>query len=167
MIAMSRPELTIVRTFDAPAALVFSMWTDPRHFAMWIGPEGFTCPSVAIDFRVGGAYRALIVSDDAEDNWFGGQFREIVPYSRLALTFAWDNTGPSAGVETLVTLTFEERDGQTVQTFHQAPFLDEARRDSHCGGWTSSFEKLAHQVRALAVKAEISACDSMEHRPQD
>jgi uncharacterized protein YndB with AHSA1/START domain len=157
MIATAKPELTIVRTFSAPASLVFSMWSDPRHFAMWIGPEGFICPSVEIDFRVGGTYRALIASDDAGDNWFGGEFLEIVPHSCLALTFAWDNTGPSTGVETLITLTFEERDGITVQTFHQSPFLDEARRDSHHGGWTSTFEKLARHVRALAVTSGINS----------
>ena len=42
---------------------------------------------------------------------------------RLVFTFTWDNDGPSAGVETLVTITFEERNGKTVQTFHQTPFL--------------------------------------------
>jgi uncharacterized protein YndB with AHSA1/START domain len=157
MIVPDRPELLIVRTFDAPAALVFSMWANPEHFAAWIGPEGFTCPVAEFDFRVGGAYRALIVSDEAGENWFGGRYREIEPCSRLALTFAWDNTGPSAGVETLITLTFEERDGRTTQTFHQAPFLDEDRRDSHREGWTSAFEKLARHVRARAAKQEIKA----------
>ena len=155
MMISSAPELTIVRTFDAPAALVFSMWSNPEHFAAWMGPEGFTCPVVEIDFRVGGAYRALIVSEDTGESWFSGVYREIERPSRLAFTFAWNNTGPSAGVETLITLTFEERDGQTVQTFHQAPFLDDERRDSHREGWNSAFEKFARHVRALAVKQEI------------
>lgn len=150
------PELTIVRTFDAPAALVFSMWSDPEHFAAWMGPEEFTCPNVEIDFRVGGAYRAMIVSQENGESWFGGNYRKITPHTGLAFTFTWDNTGPSAGVETLITLTFEERDGQTVQTFHQAPFLDDERRDSHRGGWTSAFEKLARHVRTQAVTQEIN-----------
>lgn len=154
MIPKAAPELTLVRTFDAPASLVFSMWTDLRHFAMWIGPEGFSCPIVEIDCRVGGAYRALIVSEDAGENWFGGRFREIEPHSRLALTFKWENNGPSAGVETLITLTFAERDGQTVQTFHQAPFLDDTRCDSHRRGWTSAFDKLARHVRRLEPPLE-------------
>lgn len=147
-------DLTIVRTFDAPAALVFSMWSDPEHFAAWIGPEGFACPVVEIDFRVGGAYRALIVSDDAGDNWFGGTYREIVPHTRLVFSFTWDNTGPSDGVETLITLTFEERDGRTTQTFHQAPFLNADRRDSHSQGWSSTFEKLSTHIAAQAARKE-------------
>jgi uncharacterized protein YndB with AHSA1/START domain len=149
-------ELSIVRTFDAPAALVFSMWSDPEHFAAWIGPENFSCPVVEMDFRVGGAYRALILSADTGESWFSGVYREITPGSRLVFTFTWNNTGPSAGVETLITLTFEERDGHTVQTFHQTPFLDQERRDSHREGWTSAFDKLAHHLRALAAQQGTS-----------
>jgi hypothetical protein len=35
-------------------------------------------------------------------------------------TFTWENDGPSAGLD-MVTITFEGRDGKTVQRFHQAP----------------------------------------------
>jgi uncharacterized protein YndB with AHSA1/START domain len=150
-------DLTIVRTFDAPAELVFSMWSDPTHFATWIGPEGFTCPVAELDFRVGGAYRAMIVSNEAGENWFGGVYREIVRHSGLTFTFAWDNTGLSARVETLITITFEERDGRTTQTFRQSPFLDEDRRESHREGWASAFEKLSAYVAARAKKKETSA----------
>ena len=154
MIVSDKPDLTIARTFDAPAAIVFSMWSDPQHFAAWIGPEGFTCPAVNIDFQEGGAYRAMIVSDETGESWFSGVYQEIAPHTRLVFTFTWNNTGPSAGVETLITLSFEERNGRTTQTFHQAPFLDNERRDSHRGGWTSAFEKLAHRIEALTVKQE-------------
>ncbi len=156
MMASDNPDLTIVRTFDAPAALVFSMWSDPEHFAAWIGPEGFSCPFVEIDFREGGAYRALITSQETGDSWFNGVYRTITPHTALAFTFTWNNTGPSAGIETLITLTFEERDGRTIQTFHQAPFLNEERRDSHRGGWTSAFEKLGRHLCSVAAKAGIN-----------
>ena len=157
MIVSDKPELEIERTFDAPAALVFSMWSDPEHFAAWMGPEGFTCPVVEIDFREGGAYRALIVSDQTGESWFGGVYQAIAPHTHLSFTFTWNNTGPSAGVETLVTLKFEERDGRTTQTFHQAPFLNNERRDSHRGGWTSAFEKLARRIEALTLKQESTS----------
>ena len=134
-------ELSITRIFDAPPALVFALWSKPEHFKRWMGPADFTCPEVEMDFRVGGAYRALIQSPKHGDNRFGGFYREIEPDRRLVFTFAWDNDGPSAGVETLVTVTFEEHDGKTVQSFHQRPFRDVARRDSHVGGWNSTFDK--------------------------
>src|SRR5262245_19654819 len=110
-------ELLITRTFDAPASLVFALWSKPEHMKRWMGPAKFTCPEVEIDFRVGGAYRAMIKSAEYGETWFGGVYREIVPNRRIVFTFAWDNDLPSAGVETLVTIMLEERDGKTVQTF--------------------------------------------------
>jgi uncharacterized protein YndB with AHSA1/START domain len=143
-------ELSITRMFDAPASLVFALWSKPEHLKQWMGPEGFTCPDVEMDFRVGGAYRAMIKSAEHGENWFGGVYREIVANERLVFTFKWDNEGPSAGVETLVTLTFEERDGRTTQTMHQKPFSNVERRDSHVGGWSSAFVKLAAYAARIA-----------------
>jgi uncharacterized protein YndB with AHSA1/START domain len=133
-------ELLIARTFDAPASLLFALWSNPEHMKQWIGPANFSCPEAEIDFRVGGAYRVMIKSAEHGENWFGGIYREIEHHRRLVFSFAWDS-GPSAGVETLVTITFEERDGKTVQTFHQRPFLNVERRDSHVGGWNQTFDR--------------------------
>lgn len=136
-------ELLITRDFDAPAALLFTLWTDVAHFAKWMGPEGFDCPEAEIDLRVGGKYRGMIRSKDKGENWFGGAYREIEPPTRLVFTWKWDE-GPSAEVETLVTITFREHgDGKTTMTFHQSPFISVERRDSHVGGWNSLFNKLA------------------------
>jgi uncharacterized protein YndB with AHSA1/START domain len=143
-------ELLITRTFDAPAAVLFALWSQPEHMRRWMGPRNFVCPEVEVDFRVGGAYRVMIKSAEHGENWFGGIYREIEQDRRLVFTFAWENDGPSAGVETLVTITFEERDGKTVQTFHQRPFLDVERRDSHVGGWTQAFDKLAAYAAEIA-----------------
>lgn len=143
-------ELLITRTFDAPVEIVYSMWSDVEHFKRWMGPERFTCPQAELDFRVGGTYRAMILSEKNGENWFGGTYREIVPNKRLVFTFAWDNDGPSSGVETLVTIEFRDRGGKTEQVFHQTPFLSVERRDSHIGGWNSSFVKLGTYAAAIA-----------------
>jgi uncharacterized protein YndB with AHSA1/START domain len=143
-------QLLIQRTFDAPAHVVFSLWAEARHMRRWMGPDGFDCPQMEMDFRVGGAYRGTIRSAEMGDNPFHGVYREIEPNRRLVFTFAWDNDGPSAGVETLVTILFEEKDGRTVQTFHQTPFLSVERRDSHIGGWSQAFDKAQAYAAALA-----------------
>lgn len=136
-------ELLITRDFDAPASLLFSLWTDVNHFAKWMGPEGFTCEEASIDFRIGGKYRGMIRSKDHGDSWFGGEYREIDPPTRLVFTWMWD-TGPSGEVETLITITFREQgDGRTTMTFHQSPFISVERRNAHVGGWNSLFNKLA------------------------
>jgi uncharacterized protein YndB with AHSA1/START domain len=142
-------ELLITRTFDAPPSVLFALWSKPEHLKRWMGPANFTCPEAEIDFRVGGSYRAMIKSKEQGENWFGGVYREIIPNRRLVFTFAWDD-GPSAGVETLVTITFEERGGKTVQAFHQRPFLNVERRDSHVGGWTEAFDKLGAYAAKIA-----------------
>jgi uncharacterized protein YndB with AHSA1/START domain len=142
-------ELLITRTFDAPPSVLFALWSKPEHLKRWMGPANFTCPEAEIDFRVGGSYRAMIKSKEQGENWFGGVYREIIPNRRLVFTFAWDD-GPSAGVETLVTITFEEWGGKTVQAFHQRPFLNVERRDSHVGGWTEAFDKLGAYAAKIA-----------------
>ena len=148
--SLADDQLLIVRTFNAPAELVFQLWSEPEHFRRWMGPEGFDCPVAEMDFRVGGAYRGMLRSQAHGDDWFGGVYREIEPNRRLVFTFAWNNTGPSAGVETLVTITFEERGGKTVQTFHQTPFTSAERRDGHRKGWSQSFDKAQAYAERIA-----------------
>jgi uncharacterized protein YndB with AHSA1/START domain len=143
-------ELLIARTFDAPPPVVFALWSSAEHLKRWMGPKNFTCAHATIDFRVGGAFRAMIKSAEHGENWFGGVYREIVQDKRLVFTFTWDNEGPSAGIETLVTITFEERDGKTVQTFHQAPFRNAERRDRHVSGWSEAFDKQAAYAENIA-----------------
>ena len=115
-----------------------------------MGPKGFTCPEMAIDLRVGGGYRGMIKSAQHGENWFGGVYREIVQDKRLVFTFTWENDGPSAWLEMVVTITFEERDDKTVQTFHQAPFRTVERRDSHVSGWSEAFDKQAVYAEKIA-----------------
>ena len=147
-------ELLIARTFNAPPSVVFALWSNAEQMKRWMGPKDFTCPEATIDFRVGGRYRAMIRSAQHGDNWFSGVYREIVPDKRLVFTYTWENEGPSAGLEMLVTITFEVRDGKTVQTFHQAPFSSSERRDSHVGGWTQAFEKQAAYAESIAKEQE-------------
>lgn len=133
-------ELYLVRVFDAPLALVFRLWEDPEHRARWWSPKGFTCASLKQDFRPGGAWRACIVSPTTGESWHGGTFREIERDRRIVFTFAWD-AGPAAGVDTVITVTFAEQQGMTVQTFHQTPFANVERRDSHVVGWSLLLDK--------------------------
>ena len=106
----------------------------------WWGPEDFTCTSVDLDFRPGGHWRIGMVSDAYGETWSNGEFREIEKGKRIVFTFAWEQ-GAGEPNETIVTVTFEERDGKTIQHFHQGPFTSVASRDSHVGGWNSLFNK--------------------------
>ncbi|MCF1740986.1 SRPBCC domain-containing protein [Paradevosia shaoguanensis] len=140
-------ELLIDKMFDAPAALVFRLWSDPVHFVRWWGPKGFTCPSAKLDFRVGGHWEAAILSPDWPPDSMAGVYREIVPNERLVFTFKWAHEG---AIETLVTVTWREEGGRTRQSFHQTPFTSVEERDSHVGGWTECLDKEKAYVEALA-----------------
>jgi uncharacterized protein YndB with AHSA1/START domain len=142
--------LLIERVFDAPVALVFRLWAEREHMMRWLGPAAFACTHLKMDFRPGGAWRACISSKAQGDLWMGGRYREIEPERRLVYTFTWDNNPGQPGVETLVTVTFAEQDGRTIQRFHQAPFVSRAVRDSHIGGWNESFDKQDAVVERLA-----------------
>ena len=122
--------LTITRTFDAPRALVWKAWTDPKHFLNWWGPRDHPAVDVEMDVRVGGRWRHCLRSTETgADLWHGGVFREIVKPARLVFTFTWEEDG-ERGVETIVTVTFVER-------------------DDHDGGWNSAFDRLAEQLAEL------------------
>lgn len=143
-------ELLITRTFDAPISLVFHLWERPEHMKQWLGPKNFTCTSVELDFRPGGVWRACIVSEAYGESWMGGRFREIEKDKRIVYTFAWEDGRDQPGVETLITVTFAEEDGKTVQSFHQAPFLHVEARDSHIVGWNQSFDREQTYAESLA-----------------
>jgi len=149
-VRQNRLELVITRVLDAPPMLVYKVWTEPEHMARWMGPKGFTAPSVKLDVREGGRYRALIRSAEGKEYWFRGVYREVVENKRLVFTFAWEEEGSQ---ENLVTITFAEENGKTRMTFTQAPFPSAEDRDGHEGGWSEAFDKLA----AYVVTAENDA----------
>ena len=140
-------ELLITRTFDVPPATLFALWSKPEHVKRWIGPSNFVCREAEIDFRVGGAYRVLIASPEHGEISFSGVYREIIPDRRLVFTFAWDNDGPSAGAETLVTITFEEHRARlsrpSIKDLHDSVATASPR-------WTEAFDKLAAYATNIA-----------------
>ena len=141
--------LVITRVFDAPRRLVWKAWTDPEQLVCWMGPRGFKSSIVKMDARPGGTYRFHMRSSDGTDHWQQGEYREIVEPERLVLTYVWaDANGNPTRPETLLTLTFEELDGKTKMTLHQAVFESVTARDLHNGGWSSSFERLAEFLAA-------------------
>ncbi len=102
-----------------------------------------------MDVRPGGHWRGRLRStENGKELGLGGVFREVVAPERLVFTFAWEEEG-ERGLETLVTVTFADRGGKTVMTFHHAPFQSVAERDGHRGGWTSSFDRLEQYVALL------------------
>lgn len=91
--------------------------------------------------------RLLPISDRRE--LAGGVYAEIERDRRIVFTFTWDG-GPAGAIETRVTVTFAEANGQTIQTFHQTPFASVERRDSHVTGWSGLLDRQQAYVEAAS-----------------
>jgi uncharacterized protein YndB with AHSA1/START domain len=149
-------DLMIERTFDAPPALVWKAWSDPKHLMRWWGPEHFTAPVAKIDFRVGGAYLLCMESPDGQRYYSTGAYTEIIPYERIAYTDTFADAdgnrvsptyyGMSADFpeETAVIVTFEAlADDKTRMTLTNIGMPAGQDREMALLGWSSSLDKLA------------------------
>jgi uncharacterized protein YndB with AHSA1/START domain len=114
------------RIFDAPRALVFSAWTEPRHLAQWFGPNGFSLTTHSFEFRPGGTWRFVMHGPDGRDYQNRVTFDEIVPPERLAYHHGGGDDVESVQFKTIV--TFEDLGGQTKLTL-RGIFPSAAERD--------------------------------------
>lgn len=147
-------ELVLTRVFDAPRELVWQAWTDPKRMMQWWGPRYFTAPTVKIDFRVGGTYLADMRAPDGKDYWSRGTYKEIVPLERIVATDSFADAeghivpatyyGMSAdfALESLVTITFEEKAGKTTLTIRYAGIPEGKDYDGALVGWNETLDKL-------------------------
>lgn len=136
--------VTVSRSFDAPADLVFACHTQPQLVQRWqLGPPGWTMPICEIDLRVGGTYR-YVWRSDAEGSEFGftGEFREIVVPSRIVHTEGMIGTPGEAMVTTL----FKEHAGRTVLTltmsFESQHVRDQVLLTGMTDGMAQSYDRL-------------------------
>lgn len=135
-------ELKLDRTFEAPLELVWRLWESRDHMIRWWGPESFTCIELDWELTPGRPWRAMMASRqfNRKVSRMGGVIREVDKHRRIVFSFAWDEDS-GRDMDTVITVTFAEKNGATVQSFHQTPFSNIASRDSHVGGWNSLINK--------------------------
>ncbi len=95
--------LIATRIFDAPRALVFEAWTDPKHLAQWWGPYGFTTTTLAFDMRPGGVWRFVMHGPDGRDYPNRIIFDEILKPERIRYRHSGDDDIHPGGFEVVVT----------------------------------------------------------------
>jgi uncharacterized protein YndB with AHSA1/START domain len=142
--------LSIRREFDAPRALVWKMWTDPAHVAVWWSPEHFTTPKVEMDVRPGGAIHMVMRGPDGSDYPFDGRFLSIDEPEQLVMRTWVNGADGSTWFEVEQTVRFEEVRGRTVMRFEAV--VVEARADALGplsgmeAGWSQSLDKLERHI---------------------
>ncbi len=143
-----RPEgsLVLTRIVNAPRALVWEAWTDPKHMAQWWGPKNFTNPVCEVDARPGGAMRIHMRGPDGAVHVMGGTFRDVLKPERLVFTNnAYDEAGNTL-LEGLTTVTFVEEANRTKLTIDTRVVGKAAIAPAMIAGmevgWTQSLERL-------------------------
>ena len=146
----SERELVVTRTFNAPAHIVFEAWTKPELMKLWWAPKSTGVPllSCEMDVRVGGKYRLEFGHDAASSVAFFGKYIEVTPPSRLV----WTNDESEDAA--LTTVTFEEKDGQTLLVLHELYPSKEALDEAIIGmdeGMPEQFEQLDELLATLGA----------------
>ncbi len=110
----SDEEILITRTLNAPRHLVYRAWTTPELVRKWWPGRRGEMTVAEMDFRVGGAWRYVMVAHGEFEVAFHGTYREIVPNERIVNTEVMEMPGaPQDGEDGAVvnTVTFDEADG--------------------------------------------------------
>lgn len=133
----SDSEILIERQFDAPAELVFEVWTTPEHVPNWWGWETDPMTVCEIDLRVGGKWRFVAVNEDYGEVDFYGEYLEIDRPQRLVSTEVFAPYPDSPAVNTL---TLQENDGVTTMTILVEYPSKEARDATIASGMESGLQ---------------------------
>jgi uncharacterized protein YndB with AHSA1/START domain len=156
--AEKQKPIHIERTFDIPVSKMWRAWSEPESLKKWWGPEGYTCPSATIDFRVGGKYLASMKGEDGNEIWSTGTYKEIIPFKKIVNTDSFsDSKGNIISAaelnmpgewpqELLITVEFKEVDGKTQMKLEHKGIPQEMYEDC-IAGWQSSFDKLERNIK--------------------
>jgi uncharacterized protein YndB with AHSA1/START domain len=155
----TKDAVVIERTFNAPQALIWQMWTDPEHFKQWYGPQGFTVPVANMELRIGGKRLICMASPDGSMKmWTTGEYTEISPIERLVYTESpSDENGNAVSPATMgmpegypatteVIVLLEDLGGQTKMTMTHAGVPASSGAG---GGWNQAFDKLTDLIATV------------------
>ncbi len=155
--------MVVTRVFDAPRALVWEAWTEPKYVMQWWGPKGFTAPFCQIDLRVGGRFLYCMRSPDGQEFWNAGEYHEIVLHEKIVSSMYFsDSKGNKVEPEQLgieheaidgahdVTLFEDIGNGKTKLTFIGNEAMQNAIESGQLEGTRQVLDKVALVVAGLA-----------------
>jgi len=151
----AQTRLNMVRVFDAPRALVWKMWTDPAHMAVWWAPEHFTTPVAEVDPRPGGDIHIVMRAPDGSDYPFDGDFEVVDEPERLVMRTWVRKPDGSIWFEVRNTIRLDEVDGRTTMTFDAQVLTATADAVGPLGGmeigWNQTLNKLDAHIRDVVA----------------
>jgi uncharacterized protein YndB with AHSA1/START domain len=133
--------LTLVRRIKARPAIVWDALTTPEGIRHWWGPDAGPVVIAESDVRIGGRFRVRFRMLDGSEHESSGEYREVAPPRRLAMSWRWRGGEDDTG-ESLVEIELRTVTEGTELTFTHSRLRDDAIRDSHENGWSGALDKL-------------------------
>jgi uncharacterized protein YndB with AHSA1/START domain len=146
--------VTLERTFAAPIAHVWELWTTKDGIESWWGPHGFRVEVHSIDLRAGGALHYSMIAAAPEMIDFMKKsgmpvatrhkitFREIVPNKRLAYIHPADFIPGVEAYDVDTVVDMEETPKGVKMTLTFDAMHDDMWTERATQGWNQEFEKL-------------------------
>jgi uncharacterized protein YndB with AHSA1/START domain len=119
-------QVLITRRFAAPRHLVYRAWTTPELIRRWWHANRGEVTDIAVDLRVGGQWRYVMIADGGFEVAFHGEYLEIVPDTKLVTTEIYEGA-PEHPAQT--TATFEDDGDGTLVTL-LVEHVSQAARDA-------------------------------------
>ena len=142
-------ELVATRTFNGPPRIVWEAWTKAELFRRWWVPKSFglNLLSCELDVRVGGGYKLVFAHPAGGDQTmaFFGKYLEVIPHSKIV----WTNEEGGADQGNVTTVTFEEKNGQTLLVMRELYPSKEAL-DANLGSHSGTAETFDQLEAVLA-----------------
>ena len=135
-------EVTAVRVFDAPRELIYKVFTDPTHKAVWWRCNSVTNIFVEMDVRPGGSWRIIQRGEDGKEFAFHGKYLEVIAPKKIVNTSEFEGMPGHVITETT---TFEKRAGKTKLTI------------------TSSFQSIEDLEGMIKAGMESGTTESLDH----
>jgi uncharacterized protein YndB with AHSA1/START domain len=129
--------IRVSKTFPVPVADVYAVFADEDFFDFC----GVDMDTGEYDFRVGGAFSYGV--DDGD--FVKGTFKEIVPDTRLALTWSTMGLDGPTG-DTLVTLTFKSHAKGCVVDLEHTGIVHRKTAKEHDEAWVEILEAIAEDL---------------------
>ena len=142
---MAKGTIRLHRVLRANPERIYRAFLDPDAMAKWLPPYGFTCRVDHMDAKVGGTYKMSFTNfSTAGSHAFGGEYRELVPFTTIRYTDRFDD--PSLPGEMQTTVTLKQVSCGTELNILQEGLPEAIPLEMCYLGWQESLAQLAKLV---------------------
>lgn len=148
-------EIAITRVFNAPRNLVWTAWTDPKHVALWWGPNGFTNTIHKMEVKVGGVWDFMMHGPDGTNYPNKILFTEVVKPELLKFDHGSDD--PNDPGQFKVTVNFTAIEAKKTEIKMRMLFQTKEARDlvvekyGAIEGNTQTMNRLEEYLKTMSI----------------